>query len=211
MRRLKINNYKKKKPSFLGDFKRALKEVDDRNLSLAYGYSDYDSWDDYYSYRSMYGAYSDEYDEDAYWDRLRDLREKYSVKDSKKKDRKERKNPIYKDIDDTHGNKNKKKKYDKSMSGIYYYRDVNNPDVYEYFDNLYEFDDFLENNNIYVSDYELQQLIHREISHCCIRPSSLKSPKYLELDSSLLTPTLISDSSYGGLRWSCAEDDDELY
>jgi len=200
MRRLKINNYKKKKPSFIGDFKLALKEVNDRNLSLAYGYSDYYDDDMYDSY------YNGEDDENAYWDRLRDLRNKYSVKGSKKKDTK---NPMYSDVDKTHGNK-RKKKYDKSKNVIYYYKDVNNPDVYEYFDNLYEFDNFLENNNIYVSDYELQNLMHRVISHCCIRPSSLKSPKYLELDSSLLTPTLISDSSYGGLRWSCAEDDDEL-
>jgi hypothetical protein len=91
--------------------------------------------------------------------------------------------------------------YDSDEVTIYFYRDINNPDDKDIYYNLYEFNDFLENEGIYVSEYEVRQLMNRNISHCCIDPSviGIKSE-----------PWLISDSSYGGLSWNVSGDNDEL-
>lgn len=111
------------------------------------------------------------------------------------------------------GGSNKKKKYkelfdDDSMGmsydssledkTIYYYRDFNNPDDVEIFFNLHDFDQFLEEEGIDVSADEVTNLMTRDISHCCINP---------DIKSTGGTVQLITDSSYGGLYWSCASED----
>lgn len=91
--------------------------------------------------------------------------------------------------------------YDSDEVTIYFYRDINNPDDKEIFYNLYEFNEFLDSEGIYVSKYETKQLLNRSISHCCIDPSfaSFKGE-----------PWLISDSSFGGLSWTVCGDAEEL-
>lgn len=83
---------------------------------------------------------------------------------------------------------------------IYFYRDINNPDTKEIFYNLYEFNEFLESEGIFVSKYETKQLMNRSISHCCIDPA------FVGIKSE---PWLISDSSLGSLVWQvCGSNDD---
>ena len=98
-------------------------------------------------------------------------------------------------------NKDAESLYNIDEVTIYFYRDINNPDDKEIYYNLYEFNDFLEDEGIYVSDYEARQLMNRSISHCCIDPNivGVKSE-----------PWLVSDSSYGGLSWNVSSDNDEL-
>lgn len=83
---------------------------------------------------------------------------------------------------------------------IYFYRDINNPDTKEIFYNLYEFNEFLESEGIFVSKYETKQIMNRSISHCCIDPA------FVGIKSE---PWLISDSSLGSLVWQvCGSNDD---
>ena len=91
--------------------------------------------------------------------------------------------------------------YDSDEVTIYYYRDINNPDEKEIFYSLYEFNEFLDSEGVYVSKYETKQLMNRSISHCCIDPS------FTTLQNE---PWLISDSSFGGLSWAVSGDNDDL-
>lgn len=91
--------------------------------------------------------------------------------------------------------------YDSDEVTIYFYRDINNPDDKEIFYNLYEFNEFLDSEGIYVSKYETKQLMNNSISHCCVDPS------FADLKGE---PWLISDSSYGGLSWAVSGDNDDL-
>lgn len=84
---------------------------------------------------------------------------------------------------------------------IYFYRDINNPDDKAIFYNLYEFNEFLDSEGIFVNSYETRNLLNRSISHCCVDPSLVESKG---------EPWLISDSSYGGLAWSVCGSNDEL-
>lgn len=77
---------------------------------------------------------------------------------------------------------------------IYYYRDFNNPDNYEAFFNLHEFDQFLKEEGVHVNQNEISNLMTRDVSHCCINP---------DIQSTHGTVQLITDSSYGGLYWTC--------
>ena len=91
--------------------------------------------------------------------------------------------------------------YDSDEVTIYFYRDINNPDDKEIFYNLYEFNEYLDSEGIYVSKYETKQLLNRSISHCCIDPS------FADFKGE---PWLISDSSFGGLSWTVCGDAEEL-
>lgn len=79
---------------------------------------------------------------------------------------------------------------------IYYYRDVNNPDDCEIFNNVHEFESFLDEEGIEVSDIEVSHIMTREISHCCINPYDRFIKNRLRI---------MTSSSYGDLRWSYSE------
>ena len=79
---------------------------------------------------------------------------------------------------------------------IYFYRDINDPDTCDRFDNLHEFDLFLTSEGIEISDDEVNSLMSREVSHCTINP-------YERINKNRLR--LLSSSRYGDLRWTCAE------
>lgn len=83
---------------------------------------------------------------------------------------------------------------------IYFYNDIDTPDDVEIFYNVFDFDKFLDEEGISVNDSEIDNLLNRSVSHCCINPiERLKGNN-----------TLLTESSYGNLRWECAESNDEL-
>lgn len=83
---------------------------------------------------------------------------------------------------------------------IYYYDDIDRPDDSTIFYNVFDFDKFLDEEGIYVSDSEIDNLLTRSVSHCCINPKERLKGKL----------SLLTDMSYGNLRWECAESNDEL-
>lgn len=91
------------------------------------------------------------------------------------------------DVDEDYG--------DNDYKIIYYYRDINNPEDYNEFTNLYEFEEFLNEEGIKVSSFEAVNLMTRCVSHCCVNPSD-------RLNGEL---NLITDSSYGSLVYECSE------
>lgn len=82
---------------------------------------------------------------------------------------------------------------------IYFYRDVDNPDVNtEIFYSLHDFDNFLTEQGIEINDDEVRNIMTREVSHCCINPDIRATKGEVQL---------ISDNSYGGLHWQCHGDE----
>ena len=79
---------------------------------------------------------------------------------------------------------------------VYYYRDINQPDDVEIFDNLHDFDNFLSEEGIEIGDDEVNKLMSRDISHCCLNPIDRFNKNRLRI---------MSSSSYGDLRFSNAE------
>ena len=75
---------------------------------------------------------------------------------------------------------------------IYFYTDINNPDSYELFNSLVKFDDYLTSNGIQITDYEVQKILNRDVSHCFAQAR----------DGEL---HLVSDHSYSGLYWESCE------
>ena len=84
---------------------------------------------------------------------------------------------------------------------IYFYDNVINPTERLEFGDVHSFDEYCQENHISISDYDCKQLLSNDVTHCCVSPygSSMGGEKLL-----------ISDTSYGGLRWLCCEDDAEL-
>lgn len=82
------------------------------------------------------------------------------------------------------------------MKKIMYYEDIHSePRV---FGNLFELDSFLTSEGIETPESEMAKLINNYEIHCCINPRSLREHGDKEL---------ISDTSYGCLRWSIDVDD----
>lgn len=75
---------------------------------------------------------------------------------------------------------------------VYFYNDINNPDDYELFDNLYRFDEYLSTNGIHINEYEVQKILNRDISHCC----SVTKDGVCQC---------ISDHSYSSLYFECCD------
>ena len=80
---------------------------------------------------------------------------------------------------------------------IYFYRDIKNMDSRLLFTNLNDFDEFLDDEGIYVTPYEIKKLMSREVSHCCIEDCTI---------GSVTESWLISDCTYSGLSWSVSGD-----
>jgi len=79
---------------------------------------------------------------------------------------------------------------------IYFYPDDDNPDNYERFTNVFAFDKYLEENGIDISDYEVQNILGRDVSHCIINSYKRLYQGKLEI---------LSGSSYSDLRYSNIE------
>lgn len=84
---------------------------------------------------------------------------------------------------------------------IYFYDNPINPSERLEFSDVHSFDEYCQKNHISLSDYECQQLLANDTIHCCVSPygASMGGEKLL-----------ISDTSYGGLRWLCCSDNSEL-
>lgn len=194
---------KKRSINIVSSFKKYLEDLSKISYTYCggYPYSDYydgwDEWDDYYGdgyYGDFFnGGYSQSHQKKkSTIDSL-----KRGSKRGKRGNKKKGKSiPLYSDSFSSRSNL-----YDSDEVTIYYYRDINNPDIKEIFYSLYEFNEFLDSEGIYVSKYETKQLLSRSISHCCIDPS------FIDLKGE---PWLISDSSFGGLSWSVCGDNDSL-
>ena len=82
---------------------------------------------------------------------------------------------------------------------IYYYSDMNNPDDnVSIFYSVFDFDRFLDEEGISVNESDIQSLLNRSVSHCCINP-------FVKDRLELMT-----DSSFGGLHYQYAENNDDL-
>ena len=172
-------------------FEEYLEESSKPKYNYYGGYDYYDDWDDDYDYYgTIFHGVGYDYD---YKKKVTGSTYKSNKRGKRGGKKKGKSIPLY-DVQTID-------LYDSDEVTIYFYRDINNPDDKEIFYNLYEFNEFLDSEGIYISDYETKQLLNRNISHCCIDPSlvSLKG-----------TPWLLSDSSFGGLSWSVCGDTNEL-
>ena len=176
-----------------------------------YGYGLYDDYDDYCGTSYYKKCYPSE--DDYYNDMERYYNEVYGDDyGSKKKSKK------YNDYDDEDYKGKKHKHYKKSKARkddkyylkdddsfnnklIYYYRDYLNPEDVEMFENLFDFDAYIANEGITIPDNEVNNILTRGVSHCCINPKA-------RLESGRLD--LISKSSYSDLRYACSECEDSV-
>lgn len=219
----------KTKPNLLESFKKEINKPttystnrydwdDDEDWGCCGGW--WDSFGDYPLDYDNYGFDDDGYDKDEEeWQAIRkELMDRYGIIDVDEKKPKNKKKTHKTVSEETRKKIAKKRKekfnddkrfyeeHDDSLDfstfqkKIRFYRDYENPDKYEEFTDLYTFDDFCEREGIDVSEDECRNLLLRDNSYCCINPASRNNGK----------PMLITDSSYGGLRWACAESDDEL-
>jgi hypothetical protein len=126
--------------------------------------------------------------------KIKKLNKKEHKKHTKFKERgkKNKKNNIIDWYDDS----NNYDDYGLTDKTIYYYRDINQPEDVEIFENLHEFDNFLNEEGIEMSDDEANKLMTRDISHCCLNPIDRYEKNRLRI---------MSSSSYGDLRFSNAE------
>lgn len=201
------------KPDFKTLFKSFLDEYDklERNRYQSFwdDYDDYgcgawDGWDDYYD---RYYPTNVSFQNNRAKRLLEDYQEKFSVgKSNKRGSRGKHKSkciPLYpngknkKRYSDNKGNMFDKRGDDKV---IYFYDDIDNPEDVTIFYNVYDFDKFLDEEGISVNECEVTNLLTRSVSHCCVNPK----------ERLIGHNTLLTDSSYGNLRWECAESNDEL-
>lgn len=201
------------KPDFKTLFKSFLDEYDklERNRYQSFwdDYDDYgcgawDGWDDYYD---RYYPTNVSFQNNRAKRLLEDYQEKFSVgKSNKRGSRGKHKSkciPLYpngknkKRYSDNKGNMFDKRGDDKV---IYFYDDIDNPEDATIFYNVYDFDKFLDEEGISVNECEVTNLLTRSVSHCCVNPK----------ERLIGHNTLLTDSSYGNLRWECAESNDEL-
>ena len=94
----------------------------------------------------------------------------------------------------------KKSKNIDSDVKILFYDDITDCRNVREFNSLYEFEEFMDSENIYISSSDQANLLKNKVTHCC------KDPNFKSFES----PWLITDSTYGGLRWLCASDEEEL-
>lgn len=176
------------------------------------GYDDNDSWwdsyDDYYEpHNNRYGVvHSCHTDDDDYYPSYRQKSFKKSNKRGVRGGKKHKGVTIYDSdalnaMDDLPFRESEDSKKVESDITIYFYDDLNNPDNKRVFHSLYDFEEFIDSENIYISSTDQASLLRNNVSHCC------KDPNFKSLD----TPWLITDSTYGGLRWLCSADEDLYY
>lgn len=85
---------------------------------------------------------------------------------------------------------------DSEWKEINFYEDIENELSVIQFSSIKEFSDYCEEQDIKVGNVDGENLMNWDRIHCCLDPLSLK---YGEKD-------LITDTSYGGLYWTVADD-----
>lgn len=172
-----------------------------------YGYDGWGDWDDNWGYDERYYPCNVSFQNNRAKRLLEDYQEKFSVgKSNKRGSRGKHKSkciPLY-------PNGNNKKRYSDNKNNmfdkrgddkvIYFYDDIDNPEEATIFYNVFDFDKFLDEEGISVNECEVTNLLTRSVSHCCVNPKERLMGRN----------TLLTDSSYGNLRWECAESNDEL-
>lgn len=208
-----VISIKKNKPNLVNSFNQYLEKVkeDEKNY-----YDDLITNPEYLLYLAKkYGSIfschpteDDDYDDIGYgkskkaWKKQRRLLEERNFKGHFKKNKrggkrmKGKKNRELFDDDDM--------LYDAHIDDktIYYYRDFNNPDDVEVFFSLHAFDQFTQEEGIEISEEEVNALMSRDISHCCINPDIKATNGEVQL---------VTDSSFGGLYWQCCPEEEENY
>ena len=121
----------------------------------------------------------------------KELKKLYGRKSKKKKGKRHR---HYDDEmeDDVYSN------VDSAWKEINFYEDIENELSVIQFSSIKEFSDYCEEQGIKVGNVDGENLMNWDRIHCCLDPLSLK---YGEKD-------LITDTSYGGLYWTVADDVD---
>lgn len=201
---IEVNNKKKTKPNLkqmFDDYIEKCSKVDEsllgspefmKYLVKRYGAMDID--DDEFDYEEYEDDIFDGYSKSKKkWKQTREQLIKSTKKNKKDKKRGKRgnkkKKPFVFDEEDI--------KFDALSNDdkvIYYYRDVNDPDQAEIFFNLHDFDNFLTEEGIEVTQEEVNNLMINEVTHCCINPDIRQTNGEVQL---------ITDTSYGGLYWTC--------
>lgn len=192
---------KKRNNDIVSLFQEYLEESSKSIYHSQYGYSDWydDEWDNWYSdyygdccgFDNFYNGSSQKKNTIGNISIIKKGSDKKSHKRGKRGGKRGRCIPLYKND----------ALCDSDEVTIYFYRDINNPNDKEIFYNLYEFNEFLDSEGIFVDSYETRNLLNRSISYCCVDPSLVESKG---------EPWLISDSSYGGLAWSVCGSNDDL-
>lgn len=201
------------------DFKSLFSSHLDRVSKLSPSYSPYsplwDEWDDYYGDDYDYwtqgslfhGCCGDGDDVSGfsavYGTGLRGKRGKSLSSSSKRgkrggRGKKGRCVPLYKEVRYSDDSDNLFASNDDGKM-IFYYSDMNNPDDnVSVFYSVFDFDKFLDEEGIHVDKCIVDELLSRSVSHCCVNP--------------LITDklSLMCDSSFGGLHYQYAENNDDL-
>lgn len=149
--------------------------LDGPNLDISLLFSEYINRINNFVYSSSSSSLYDDYYEDSYDEDINyDYYDDYSLNSD--------------DSDDYF--------YDNEVC-IYYYHDINDYNNRIKFDNYNDFDEFLTDEGIHITRYEIRKIMNRSISHCCIDTCSIGLSDEL---------WLISDCSYSGLCWSVSSD-----
>ena len=125
-------------------------------------YDGFDSWEeamDFYRRLGYFSGSEDEEDAEAYWEKRRKEKEKedddqrlvYGYSDSPADDL-----PFWDDEEDA------------GFKRIYFYPDYRNQDEREEFKSLKEFKDYCTDNGYHICSYEMNNLIYRTESYCCL-------------------------------------------
>lgn len=201
------------KPDFKSLFKDYLDEyekMERMNYHSSY-WNDYydDDWDNYGDFYDSYYSYNNHFQSKRAKRLLEDYQNAFSLNKNNKRGcrgsgkHKSKCIPLYpngknkKRYSDIKNNMFDKRGDDKI---IYFYDDINNPDDVTIFYNVFDFDKFLDESGITVNEFEINNLLTRSVSHCCLNPKERLNGH----------ATLLTDTSYGNLRWSCADSNDEL-
>lgn len=191
-----------KKPDFRPMFKRYIDAYDKYMHDYYMRHSSANPYDDYDDDWDNYGDY---WDDDSwvnqYWEGLMSRYNKRSQKGkhktrstdyvskenkSKKKGNKHRYSDVPSNKQDLRG----------SYKCIRFYWDVNNPDDnMEVFENVFEFDKYLEEQGISVSSDNVDKLLENDDSYCCLSPVTLDGN----------SNELLVGDTFGDLSWKYAD------
>ena len=152
-------------------------------------YDEYDYWNGYgYHKKRRYEDEEDDYRDVDIFDEFskRKLNKKSKSRKNKKKEKVESK--TYTDYDSGYALIEDKI--------IYYYPDYLDSENRKVFNNIYEFDTFLDEEGIHVPEEETTNLLNRNVSHCSLNPKSRLKDGVLEL---------ISSNSYLDLKYNCSD------
>jgi len=84
---------------------------------------------------------------------------------------------------------------------IYFYSNIYREDTRRKFETLSDFSTFCDDNDYFMTDRTINEIMKRHTSYCCLDPQDLD----------MGDKVIVADKSYGGLYYSVCDDDDEFY